>query len=91
MDDSAQLKELAVDFYRKVFTSDPSSGGQFMRGCFPPLSAMAKGILEKEFSIKDTKKALMRMGSLKAPRPDGFQPIFFKSTWEVCRPSLFSL
>lgn len=28
------------------------------------------------------------MGSLKAPGPDGFKPVFFKETWEVTGQAL---
>lgn len=37
-----------------------------------------------------TCKALTGMGSLKAPRLDGYHPIFFKTTWEITSPSLHS-
>lgn len=39
--------------------------------------------LSKECSDEETVKALRSMGSYKAPRPDGYQAIFFKSAWNV--------
>lgn len=38
--------------------------------------------------MEDTRRALMRMGSLKAPGPDGFQSVFFKETWELTEKAL---
>lgn len=59
-----------------------------MRGFFPPLNKVVMRNLEVDFSLEDTKKALMGMGSLKAPGPNGYQPIFFKSTWVVTGEAL---
>lgn len=39
--------------------------------------------LEAEYNITETRKALKEMGLWKALRPDGYQPGFFKRTWEV--------
>lgn len=37
-----------------------------------------------------TKREVMKMGSLKAPEPDGFQLVFFKETWELTGQPLHS-
>ena len=34
-------------------------------------------------SKKEVKYAVMGMSSFKAPRPDGFQPFFFKNYWDI--------
>lgn len=54
-----------------------------MRGCFPMLSENVKRRLNGEFTVEDTRKALMKIALLKAPGPDRFQPIFFKETWDL--------
>lgn len=36
-------------------------------------------------------EALKSIGSLKAPGPDGFQPIFFKTYWEVVGDDVTSM
>lgn len=41
-DNAEQLKDLALDFYKELFTADLSAGGEFMKGCFPLLSAETK-------------------------------------------------
>lgn len=45
-------------------------------------------ILASEVTIDETKSALFGMKNYKAPRPDGFHPLFFKSQWEIIGPSL---
>lgn len=83
VDDKETLKNLATTFYKTLFTSDASTGGDFLRGCFPPLSEDTRRRLEEDYSIEETCKALMEMGSLKAPGPDGYPPLFFKATWDT--------
>lgn len=39
--------------------------------------------LRKPFCGNDIKSAIFSMSSYKAPRPDGFQPIFFQKFWNV--------
>lgn len=39
--------------------------------------------LTKEVSKEEIRRALVKMGSYKALGPDGFQPIFFKETWNI--------
>lgn len=66
--DEAKLKDLAVEFYRSLFTSKKVSGRQFMRGCFPTLSDAATGMLEARFSKEETKKVLMGNGVTQSPK-----------------------
>lgn len=68
---------MAAKFYKDLFTSDPTSGESFIKGCFPPVSEEARKILEAEYSIAETSKSLKGMGSLKTSRPDDYQPMFF--------------
>lgn len=49
-----------------------------MNGKFPALSDDQKRELEKEYTTKETWKALRGLGALKAPGPDGFQATFFR-------------
>lgn len=79
-----------MNFYRRLFTSEKMLGRQFMRGCFPSLSDAAKRMLEAKFSMEETKRDLMGIGSLKASGPDRFQPIFFKAIWETTGATLYN-
>lgn len=47
-------------------------GGGFICGRFPPISNDQQANLSAPYSMEDTKKALMFIGSFKAPGPDGF-------------------
>lgn len=89
VEDREALKNMALNFYEDLFTSDPSAGGAFMRSCFLPASKEVRRGLEAEFSFAYTRKALKGMGLLKASRPDGYQPVFFKKTWNLTSQALF--
>lgn len=74
---------MVVRYYRDLFSLDLEASGLFITGHFPD---MEPGILEeltKEISIEETKRAIMNMGSYKAPRPGGFQVVFLKRTWHI--------
>src|SRR3954470_13802368 len=78
-----ELKYMAVDFYTNLFRSDKCSPPTFISGHFPSIEWQQQGIWDAEFRVEETKKALMEMGSWKAPGPDGYQPGFFKATWAI--------
>lgn len=89
IEDKVKLRDHAISFYKELFTSDPESGGELMRGCFPPLNKHMRRSLAADFTLEDTANALKGMGSMKAPGPDGYQHIFFKQTWEVTGQALY--
>ena len=79
-----QLKKLAVDFYKHLFTGDevPNDEISFF-SAFPDLeNSHSSGLLEK-VSDEEIRKAVFDMKPLKAPGPDGFQPYFFQTQWSV--------
>lgn len=83
IEDVEELKDLALNFNRSLSTTYSSAGGEFMRGCFPLLSEAMQNRLAFDFTKEDTKRAVMKMGLLKAPGPDGFQSVFFKEIWQL--------
>lgn len=85
MEEKQELMTLALNFYADLFRSDPTTGGEFIKGRFPQISEEAHLSLEAELSIDETRRALMEIGSLKALGPDGYQPVFFKCTWDLTR------
>lgn len=81
--DKLELKNMALDYYKNLFTTDPSAGGEFITGGFPRVEDSLLEELSKDVSEEETWRALKDMGSYKDPGPDGFQAIFFKRTCEV--------
>lgn len=79
---TAAVQSLAVDFYSKLFATESTISEAFITGHFPPISEEVRTHHVAAYSLDETRKALMSMGPLKAPGPDGFQP-FFQRTREI--------
>lgn len=58
---------------------------------FPTLSNVDLGVLEGVFTDLEIKEAVFWIGPLNAPRPDGLQPIFFHSLWDIISRSVCDL
>lgn len=76
------LQSMAVEFYEQLFKSDPTRGGVYITGHFPSMPQEQKDVWNAGWTESEVKKALGGMGSWKSPGPDGYQPGFFKRTWE---------
>lgn len=63
-------------------------GGDLVTGGFPLLGEDIVSDLRKECSDEEKVRALRSMGSYKAPGPNGYQAIFFNSTWNVTGPAV---
>lgn len=83
------LKTMAVELYSKLFRADQSRGGDFTAGHFPDLLQLQREVWDAEWTMSKAKKSLSEMGSWKAPGLDGYQPGFFKRTWDVTGQSLY--
>lgn len=55
---------------------------------FPAISDSALQTLRGTVSFEETRSSLLSMQNLKAPRPDGYHPLFFKSQWHVIGNSI---
>ncbi|KAG7543761.1 Ribonuclease H-like superfamily [Arabidopsis thaliana x Arabidopsis arenosa] len=55
---------------------------------FPSLTREELNDLGKAFSSLDVNCAIKGMGKYKAPGPDGYQPVFYQSCWEVVGESV---
>lgn len=73
---------MGVELYTNLFTSEFGRDGSFIDGFFPRLEQENTAIWEEKITTVETKKAFNEMGSWKALGPDGYQPSFFKKTWE---------
>lgn len=83
MNDPDKLKNLALQHYSNLYTTDGTAGGSFVVGDFPQMSGEVRGRMEKQFTASEIYGALMEMGALKASGPDGFHVVFFQKTWGV--------
>ncbi|CAA7012923.1 unnamed protein product [Microthlaspi erraticum] len=85
-----ELESLAIEYYKRLYSLDdvelvvnklPLEG-------FPRLSGEERMSLDKPFLPSEVEEAIKRMGRFKAPGPDGFQPVFYQSCWDVVRDSV---
>lgn len=90
VEDVEKLKEMAVEYFGKLFRSETRESGSFISGAFPLIDEGLMEMLEAEVTVEETMRALNRMGSYKIPGPDGYQPIFFKSSWSITGVAVFS-
>lgn len=85
---SASEKEVGaefVSFFMKLYgSSKPTEPlDRSIVGLGPCLSASDCGLLSAPFSKDDIKAALFGIDNNKAPGPDGYSSLFFKSAWSV--------
>lgn len=66
-----------------LFASDIQEGRNYIRGHFPNINEEKKGVLSREYSTDEILAALKSISLHKAPRPDGYQPIFYQRSWEI--------
>lgn len=90
VEDKVQLKELAARYYIELFSSNPQTGGDYIRGRFSNLNDDARLFLKEEYIANEVHKALKTMGSLKALGPDGYQAVLYKKTWSTTGPEVTS-
>lgn len=84
-----KLQELVVDYYSSLYSSSGLNSCNFQTNTsFPQILERDLLSLGGEISFDETKKALFSMQNLKAPGPDGYHPLFFKSQWNTIGHSL---
>lgn len=80
---------MVVDFYKNLYSSSGLSVCTFQTHIsFPTLLDKDISNLRSAISFEETKRALFSMKNLKAPGPNGYHPLFFKSQWNIVGPSL---
>lgn len=88
--DAQELEKLAVNYFKTLYSLenvDMDIHGLPMRG-FVRLTSQELTVLNRTFSAEEVETAVRKMGSYKAPEPDGFQPVFYQRCWETVGPSV---
>lgn len=83
-----ELKTMAKEYFSMLYQSEGIFSNISTTNTFPKLQNVAFGELESMFTDLEIKEAVFCMGPLKAPGPDGLQPIFFHSQWDIIGKSV---
>lgn len=78
-EDMTEMQQLALDFYRNLYTSEGVQGVEEVLEHVPAKVTPAMNeILMAPYEEKEVKTALFQMFPTKAPGPDGFPAHFFQ-------------
>jgi hypothetical protein len=84
--DKKVMQHMATTFFKELYTVDsavsPNEVAQLFQNC---ITDDTNATLCWEFSDEEISTALFQIGSLKAPRPDGFPAKFFQRNWAVLK------
>jgi len=88
--DMAELEKLALEYYRRLYSLDDVDPvvDRLPKEGFVRLSTTDHVNLNKQFSVGEVEQALRSMDKFKAPGPDGYQPIFYQTCWDVVGESV---
>ncbi|KAK4271434.1 hypothetical protein QN277_020133 [Acacia crassicarpa] len=89
VDNEEELKVLVSSHFRNLYCSPPPDDVELVsRSRFPVVEDLSMSSLSAVPTDVEIKSALFSMGSYKAPRIDGFPPIFYKANWSLVGPVL---
>jgi len=88
--DPQELEKLATAYYKRLYSMEDVDQEVEMLppGGFARLTEREVAELTKPFSAVEVEASVRGMGKLKAPGPDGYQPIFYQECWEVVGQSV---
>ena len=82
--DTAQVADIIVGFYTRLFTSEgPTTAQGILEVIQPIVTDEMNSNLTRVFTKQEVDLALKEMAPLKAPGPDGMPPLFFHSFWPL--------
>ena len=83
-EDRGEIEHMILDYFVKIYSSEqPSNHEVKVEGVTPRISAEMNSKLLEEFWEDEVRTALRHMHPMKAPRPEGMPPIFYKKYWDV--------
>nr|XP_008351105.2 uncharacterized protein LOC103414509 [Malus domestica] len=78
------IRKLVDDHFLNVFKSGgPRDWGNLLEGIHSSVTVDMNLALMESVSMEEIKEAALQMGGFKAPGPDGFQGIFYRSFWDI--------
>lgn len=78
-----RLKEEALAYFHSLFCP-PVVDSPYLQSSYAPcLNSDEANVISGPVTINEVKGALRSMKSFKSPGPDEFQPVFFKSYWDI--------
>ena len=84
VDNLNSVRKLVDEHFVKLYTSSgPRDWGDILGCIIPKVTDDMNATLSGPVSAEEVKAAVMDMGGLKAPGPDGFSGIFYHSHWEI--------
>ena len=90
--DPDEIMEMGRRFFENLYTSSEVYNGSLVYGCtYPRIDENSLSMLGRGVNEVEVKKALFDMGPLKAPGPDGLNPLFYQSQWETVGGSVVKL
>ena len=83
-DDTESLKNIAVDFYTKLFSvkeTDRSTSQRLLRNIKQKISADQKHTMDKVITREELSMAILKLQRGKSPGPDGIPAEFYQRFW----------
>lgn len=85
------IQQIAVDFFRKLFTAEPVEDLRVIIPLFPEILDADMVRMNRPITEHDIHSALFRIGKFKAPDVDGFPALFFQQHWNLCAAEIISV
>ena len=84
-DDLTEMQQLALDFYKTLYTSEGVEGlDEIIQHVPSKVTIAMNDTLLAPYKEDEVKKALFQMFPTKAPGHDGFPAHFFQRHWDMC-------